>query len=80
MYYGDSRRNYTFLHRHEYLPEIFSTTEHENMHAAIDTIRDWELTEVMEDKLLSKHQLHMDDNEEHNMIRIALSPEEYFGE
>lgn len=80
IYYADSKRGYTFLHRHEVLEDILSTTEHENIHAAIAQIREWEEDEVLNSKLTAKYELLMDDNEEHNMIRIALQEEEYFGE
>lgn len=80
VYYADSKRGYTFLHRHENIEDILSTTEHENLHAGIFQCREWEFDEIEEGKLLDKHVLRMDDNEEHNMIRIALQEEEYFGE
>jgi len=80
VFYADSKRNYTFLHRHESYEDILKTTEHENIHAAIDLIREWEQDELLENKMSDKWKTNMDDNEEHNMIRIALMPEFYFGE
>jgi hypothetical protein len=79
VFYADSKRNYTFLHRHECIPDVYKTTEHENIHAAIETIHEWETQELIDDTMVGKFELKMDDNEEHNMIRIALLPEEYFG-
>ena len=80
VYYSDSKRGYTFLHRHENMADVFSTTEHENIHAAIDQCREWELDDLIDNTMISKHELHMDDNEEHNGMRIAIWEEEYFGE
>ena len=80
VYYSDSKRSYTFLHRHENMEDVFSTTEHENIHAAIDQCREWELNEIIDNKMLTKYELHMDDNEEHNGMRIAIWEKEYFGE
>jgi len=80
VFYADSKRNYTFLHRHESMEDIYKTTEHENIHAAIDLIREWEQDELMENKMSDKWETRMDDNEEHNMIRVAVMPEFYFGE
>lgn len=80
VYYADSKRNYTFLHRHECMEDVYSTTEHENIHAAIAQCKEWEETDIINAKMTEKYRLTMDDNEEHNMIRIALQEEEYFGE
>ena len=54
--------------------------EHENLHAAIFQLIEWEIDELTEEKLIEKYIIRMDDNEEHNMIRVALQEEEYFGE
>lgn len=80
VFYADSKRNYTFLHRHEVEEDWLSTTEHENIHSAIFQCIEWEIDEMADGKLLDKDSIRMDDNEEHNMIRIALQEEEYFGE
>ncbi len=78
--YSDSKRSYTFLHRHEVRGDWLSTTEHENLHSAIFQCVEWEYDEMAEGKLLEKDMIRIDDNEEHNMIRIMLQEEEYFGE
>ncbi len=80
VFYADSKRSYVFLHRHECIPDIIATSIHECLHAAIFQCIEWELDDLAEGKLLDKNIVRMDDNEEHNMIRIALLPEEYFGE
>ena len=69
-----------FLHRHECREDEISTSAHESLHAAIDQVREWEYDDFSLGKILEKDLLRMDDIEEHNMIRIALQPEEYFGE
>jgi len=43
VFYGDSKRNYTFLHRHEVEEDWLSTTEHENIHAGIFQCIEWSL-------------------------------------
>jgi hypothetical protein len=80
VFYADSKRTYVFMHRHECIPDIMATSEHESLHAGIFQCMEWELDDLTEGKLLDKDCIRMDDNEEHNMIRIALLPEEYFGE
>ena len=80
VFYGDSKRTYVFLHRHECIPDIISTSIHESLHAGIFQCMEWELDDLADGKLLDKDIIRMDDNEEHNMIRVALLPEEYYGE
>lgn len=80
VFYYDSKRSYIFLHRHECVPDIIATSIHESLHAGIFQCIEWELDDLAEGKILDKNIVRMDDNEEHNMIRIALLPEEYFGE
>jgi hypothetical protein len=77
VYYSDSKRGYTFLHRHENKKDVLSTTEHENLHAAIDQCREWEFDDLANGKMLEKDMIFMDDMEEHNMMRIALWRDEY---
>jgi hypothetical protein len=79
VYYSDSKRSYTFLHRHENLADIISTTEHENMHAAIDQCREWEWDSLNLGEMLEADLLSMDDNEEHSMMRVAIWGSEYGG-
>ena len=80
VFYGDSKRTYVFLHRHECIPDIIATSIHESLHAGIFQCMEWELDDLADGKLLDKDIIRMDDNEEHNMIRVALLPEEYYGE
>lgn len=80
VFYSDSKRSYVFLHRHECIEDIIATSVHESLHAAIFQCTEWEFDELSLGKLLDKDLIRMDDNEEHSMIRIALLPEEYFGE
>lgn len=80
VFYSDSKRTYVFLHRHECIEDIIATSVHESIHAGIFQCVEWEYDELEKGKLLDKYMIRMDDNEEHNMIRIALLPEEYFGE
>jgi hypothetical protein len=80
VYYGDTKRSYVFLHRHECPEDEIQTSIHESLHAAIDQCREWEFDDLGEGKLLDKDIIRMDDIEEHNMIRIALLADRYFGE
>ncbi len=80
VFYADSKRSYVFLHRHECVEDIIATSIHESIHAGIFQCLEWEFDELSNGKILDKDCIRMDDNEEHNMIRIALLPEEYFGE
>lgn len=77
VYYSDSKRGYTFLHRHENVPDVISTCEHENMHAAIDQCREWEWDDLNLGKMLESDMIMMDDMEEHNMMRYAIWGDEY---
>ncbi len=80
VYYGDSKRSYVFLHRHENIEDVLSTSEHESIHSAIFQCIEWELDDIQAGTMLEKDSIIMDDNEEHAMIRIALQEVEYFGE
>jgi len=80
VFYADSKRNYVFCQRHENIEDVLSTTEHENIHAAIFQCVEWEIEDLADDKLIEKYTIKMDDNEEHNMIRVAIWGEESFGE
>lgn len=80
VYYGDTKRSYVFLHRHECPEDEIQTSIHESLHAAIDQCREWEFDDLGLGKILDKDLLRMDDIEEHNMIRIALQAERYFSE
>ena len=79
VYYGDTKRSYIFMHRHECPEDEIATSVHESIHAAIDQCREWEFDDLSLGKILDKDLLRMDDNEEHNMIRITLQAERYFG-
>jgi len=80
VFYPDSKRHYVFLHRHECVEDIVATSIHESIHAGIFQCIEWEYDEMEKGMLLEKYLTRMDDTEEHNMIRIAVMPEEYFGE
>ena len=80
VFYADSKRSYVFMHRHECIPDIIATSVHESLHAGVFQCIEWELDDLEDGKILDKDTTRMDDNEEHNMIRVALLPEEYFGE
>lgn len=80
VYYGETKRSYVFLHRHECPEDEIQTSIHESLHAAIDQCREWEYDDLNLGKILDKDLIRMDDTEEHNMIRIALQAERYFGE
>ncbi len=80
VYYADTKTGYTFLERHQVIEDVESTTEHENLHAAIFQCTEWELDDLEDGKILDKHLVRINERTEHNIIRILLWEEEYFGE
>lgn len=80
VYYADTKKGFTFLERHQVIEDILSTTEHENLHAAIFQCLEWEYDELEDMKLLEKHLTRIDERSEHDIIRLLLWEKEYFGE
>jgi len=80
VYYADTKLGHTFLERHQVIEDIESTTEHENLHAAIFQCIEWEFIELDFAKILESDLIRLDERQEHNLIRILLWEEEYFGE
>jgi len=80
VFYADSKKSHTFLERHQVIEDVESTTEHENLHAAIFQCMEWEYDDLEDAKILEKDIIRMDERQEHNMIRILLWEREYFGE
>jgi len=77
VYYADNKKGYTFLERHQVIEDVESTTEHENLHAAIFQCIEWELDDLQDGKMLDKDLFKLNDREEHNIIRIMLWENEY---
>ena len=80
VYYADTKTGYTFLERHQVVEDVESTTEHENLHAAIFQCEEWELDDLEDGKMLEKDLVRVNDRTEHNIIRILLWESEYFGD
>lgn len=80
VYYADTKNSHTFLERHQVIEDVLSTTEHENLHAAIFQCFEWEYEELYLGNIREKDVTRIDEREEHNIIRILLWEEEYFTE
>lgn len=78
VYYADSKKSHTFLERHQVVEDVYSTTEHECLHAAIFQCLEWEYEELNLGELLESDMTRIDEREEHNIIRILLWEDEYF--
>lgn len=78
VYYADSKKCHTFLERHQVVEDIYSTTEHECLHASIFQCQEWEFDELDKGDLLDKDMIRLDERQEHNIIRIMLWEDEYF--
>ncbi len=77
VFYADTKFGHTFLERHQVIEDVYSTTEHECLHAAIFQCLEWEYEELDKGELLDKDMIRIDERQEHNIIRIMLWEDEY---
>jgi hypothetical protein len=79
VFYPDNKQSYVHCNRHENLEDLFSTCNHEAIHAAIWECIWEEWREMWNDNMVEKDTIKTDDRKEHNAIRIMLMADLYFG-
>ena len=77
VFYYDTKLGHTFLERHQVMEDIYSTTEHENLHAAILQCIEWEFDDLDKGWITEMDMVRCDERQEHNAIRILLWEDEY---
>lgn len=71
----ENGNRYTHLSRHGCYEDILNTLEHEDLHAAIELCRSWELEEEQEKHIESASLI--DPRQEHRIIYRMLNPDWY---